>query len=73
METKGYQNFEQLELWKKARELKNEIYLEVKAFPPEEKYRLVDQLTRRTRSDKAQVVERHGRLFISFSLSLLVK
>ncbi|HJS54297.1 MAG TPA: four helix bundle protein [Chitinophagaceae bacterium] len=57
----------------KARELKNEIYHEVKTFPPEEKYRLVDQLIRSTRSDNAQVAEGHGRLFISFSLCLLVK
>jgi four helix bundle protein len=61
METKGYQNFEQLELWKKARELKNEIYVEVKTFPPEEKYRLVDQLIRSTRSVNAQIAEGHGR------------
>src|ERR1051325_11058355 len=61
METKGYQSFEQLEVWKKSRILKNEIYVEVKSFPPEEKYRLVDQLIRSTRSINGQIAEGHGR------------
>lgn len=29
----GYQNFEELEVWKKARELKKEISVLVKTFP----------------------------------------
>ena len=36
--------FEELEVWKKAREIKREIHLLVKTFPKEEKYRLCDQL-----------------------------
>jgi four helix bundle protein len=61
METKGYRGFEQLEVWKKTRELKNEILEEVKSFPPEEKYRLTDQLIRSTRSVNGQIAEGHGR------------
>ena len=37
--------FEDLELWKKAREFKNEICNETKSFPVEEKFRLTDQLS----------------------------
>ena len=57
----GYQGFEELEVWKKARELKIEISQLVKTFPPEEKYRLTDQLLRSSRSINAQIAEGHGR------------
>ncbi|HRE39585.1 MAG TPA: four helix bundle protein [Chitinophagaceae bacterium] len=57
----GYQNFEELEVWKKARELKNEISQLVKKFPSEEKYRLTDQLIRSSRSINTQISEGHGR------------
>ena len=56
----GYQNFEQLEVWKKA-QLKKDIYELVKTFPAEEKFRLVDQLIRSSRSVNAQIAEGHGR------------
>jgi len=46
----GYQNFEELDVWKKARGLKNEIFELVKSFPKEEKFRLCDQIVRSSRS-----------------------
>lgn len=57
----AYQSFEDLEVWKKARELKIEISNLVKTFPPEEKFRLTDQLIRSSRSVSGQVAEGHGR------------
>lgn len=57
----GYQSFEDLEAWKKARELKNEISKLVKTFPPEERFRLSDQLLRSSRGINAQIAEGHGR------------
>lgn len=57
----AYQSFEDLEVWKKARELKMEISRLVKTFPAEEKYRLVDQLIRSSRSINTQISEGHGR------------
>ena len=57
----GYQNFEDLEVWKKARALKNEIFELVKSFPKEEKFRLTDQLIRSSRSVSTQIAEGHGR------------
>jgi four helix bundle protein len=57
----SYQNFEDLEVWKKARALKNEIRILTQTFPPEEKFRLCDQLIRSSRSINAQLAEGHGR------------
>lgn len=57
----SYQSFEELEVWKKARSLKQEVILLVKSFPPEEKYRLTDQLIRCSRSVCSQLAEGHGR------------
>lgn len=61
MSQAGYQSFEGLIVWKKARELKNELFQLVKTFPPEEKYRLTDQLVRSSRSINAQIAEGHGK------------
>jgi len=57
----GYGSFEQLVVWQRAREFKNEIFELVKAFPKEEKFRLVDQLIRSSRSVNSQISEGHGR------------
>src|SRR4051812_47798322 len=54
-------NFEDLESWKLARDLRNEIALLVKKFPVEEKYKLTDQLIRSSRSVTANVAEGYGR------------
>ena len=56
-----YQGFEDLEVWKKARQLKMEIALLVKGFPSEERFRLSDQLIRSSRSVCTQIAEGHGR------------
>ena len=58
----GYQSFEELEVWKKARELKKEISHLIKTFPAAEKYRLTDQLIRSSRSISTQIAEGHGRM-----------
>ena len=57
----SYQSFEELIVWKKSRQLKNEIFQLVKSFPNEEKYRLTDQLVRSSRSVNSQIAEGHGR------------
>jgi len=53
--------FEELEIWKKSRLLKNEIRSLVKTFSTEEKFRLADQLIRSSRSIPALIAEGHGR------------
>ena len=40
----GNFGFEELELWKKARNFKIEIIKLTTRFPPEEKYKLTDQV-----------------------------
>jgi four helix bundle protein len=57
----NYQNFEDLAVWKEARVLKNEVFILVKTFPAEEKYRLTNQLVRSARSVNAQIAEGHGK------------
>jgi len=53
--------FTDLDAWKKSRILRNNISELVKAFPSEEKYRLVDQLIRCSRSIGNNIAEGHGR------------
>ena len=53
--------FEELTLWKKVRAFKNEVRMETKLFPQEEKYRLTDQLIRSSRAINALLSEGHGR------------
>jgi len=60
MEQKN-QSFTELEVWKKARVLKNELNKLTGKFPPEEKFRLTDQLIRSSRSITANISEGHGR------------
>ena len=57
----GFQNFEELEVWEKALELKIEISQLARTFPQEEKYRLTDQLITSSRSVNSQIAEGHGR------------
>lgn len=56
-----YKPFTELELWKNAREFKIEIELLTKSFPPDEKYRLTDQIIRSVRSINANIAEGHGK------------
>lgn len=65
--------FEELELWKKAREYKNEVSTEARKFPPEEKYRLTDQLIRSSRSINALISEGHGRFTYADQLHFCVQ
>jgi len=60
MEQKN-QSFTELEVWKKARVLKNELNKLTVKFPLEEKFRLTDQLIRSSRSITANISEGHGR------------
>jgi four helix bundle protein len=61
MKELNYQGFETLAVWKEARVLKNEIFQLVKTFPVDEKYKLIDQLVRSSRSVNAQIAEGHGK------------
>jgi four helix bundle protein len=54
-------DFTELETWKHARILRNELYRVVKAFPQEEKFGLAAQIRRAASSVTANLAEGYGR------------
>ena len=54
-------SFEDLECWKKARELREFIRPILSSFPTDEKYRLIDQIIRASRSTTNNIAEGYGR------------
>lgn len=60
MET-SQSGFETLEVWKKARIFRVNIIGLCKSIPQEEKYRLIDQIKRLSRSVTANIAEGYGR------------
>ena len=54
-------SFEDLEVWKAARELRKDISKMAKRFPIEEKFRLKDQIIKSSRSAPANIAEGFGR------------
>ena len=54
-------SFKELEAWKKCRELRKDISQLTKKSPAEEKYKLVDQMIRASRSVTANIAEGYGR------------
>lgn len=61
MDEKIYRSFTDLEVWQRARQYKNEIMDIVSKLPVEEKYRLVDQMVRSSRSIGSNLAEGYGR------------
>lgn len=55
--------FEDLEVWKKGREVRLFVQKMVKKLPPEEKYALANQLRRSSRSITNNIAEGYGRFF----------
>lgn len=50
-------SFEELACWKAARELRKDVSRLTKTFPIEEKYKLVDQMLRSSRSVTSNIAE----------------
>jgi four helix bundle protein len=57
----GYKSFEDLEVYKSAREFRKKIYKLIKGLPPEEKFNLADQMRRASLSLTNNIGEGHGR------------
>ena len=51
------ENFRDLLVYQKSRELQNEVFLISRAFPKEEKFALSDQIRRSSRSIGANIAE----------------
>jgi four helix bundle protein len=65
--------FENLELWKKALEFKNEISEEARKWPSDEKFKLIDQIIRSSRSINALLAEGHGRFTFADQLHFCIQ
>ena len=61
MNEKAHQSFTELEVWKKARILKNEIFALCETFPGSEKYKLTDQIICSSLAINSNIAEGHGR------------
>ncbi len=54
-------SLEDLKVWQEGRKFRKKISKILKEFPTDEKYRLIDQLLRSSRSITANIAEGHGR------------
>lgn len=54
-------SFEELEVWKKGRELRQFVFIIAKSFPQEERYGLTSQIKRSSRSITNNIAEGFGR------------
>jgi len=61
MKDKKYNDFRDLEVWQKCKELRQKTWELCKEFPKEEKFRLSDQMIRASRSATACIAEGYGR------------
>lgn len=57
----GYRSFKDLECWKACLEVRRWFASVVKGFPKEEKFELVSQMKRASRSTTANIAEGYGR------------
>jgi four helix bundle protein len=56
-----YDDFRDLDVWKRCQAIRKKIWDLCKDFPAEEKYRLSDQMMRASRSSTACIAEGYGR------------
>ena len=57
----GYRSFKDLECWKACVDVRRWFLVLVKSFPKEERYELVSQMKRASRSTTANIAEGYGR------------
>ena len=61
MANEKFDDFRDLEVWQKCRDIREDIWMVCKTLPPEEKFRLCDQMIRASRSSTACIAEGYGR------------
>lgn len=59
----GYKSFEELEVYKRAREFRKKIFQLIKKLPVEEKYNLERQMRKAATSLTNNIAEGHGRYY----------
>jgi len=66
-----FKTFQDLDVWKAARELRQQVYALVKALPPEEKFNLASQMRRAVLSVTNNIAEGHGRYHYQENIQFL--
>jgi len=61
MEKEKHNDFRDLEVWQRCKNIRVQVQDLCKSFPGEEKYRLSDQMIRASRSSTACIAEGYGR------------
>lgn len=61
MKNSDFKSFQSLKVWKLARKIRREIFELCKRLPKEEKYKLIDQMIRSSRSIGNNIAEGYGR------------
>jgi four helix bundle protein len=68
MGTTKLDDFRDLEVWQRCKDIRKAIWVLCKTFPSEEKYRLSDQMIRASRSSTACIAEGYGRFHYQESI-----
>ena len=68
-----FQSFRELKVWQEGRAFRQFVFELVKAFPPDERYRLADQLVRSSRSVCDNISEGHGRFSFKDQLHFCIQ
>ena len=63
MENSSLHSFTELVAWQKCRVLRKAVSKLARQFPPEEKFRLTDQIIRSSRGPCANIAEGYGRYY----------
>jgi four helix bundle protein len=58
---RSFKSFEELDCWKACRKVRQFIFRLVKGYPKDEKYRIVDEMIRASRSTTHNIAEGFGR------------
>jgi len=61
MQDEKQNDFRDLEVWQRCKDIRRKIWDLCKSFPAKEKYRLTDQMIRSSRSTTACIAEGYGR------------
>ena len=67
----NFKTFQDLDVWKAARELRRKIYAAVKQLPEHEKYNAVSQMRRAALSVTNNIAEGHGRYHYQENIQFL--